>query len=333
MLTQVPVVDIARFLAGAPEAKRAVAGQIGRACTEIGFFTIVGHGVPADLVSRMIEVTKAFFDLPLEEKLRVRQPAPEQSRGYLGVGAENLSYSRGDRSTADLKELFAIGPVDVPDTAYFHGPAAYPAFAPNVWPQRPPEFREVWTAYYRALEKITVRVMGMLAMALDLPEGYFAPFIDKHVTPIRANHYPEQTTPPHPGQFRAGAHTDYGALTILLPENVPGGLQVQNHLGEFTDVEAPPGSFVCNLGDLMQRWTNDRWLSTVHRVVNPPLDRSAGNRRVSIAYFHQPNHDAVIECLPTCTGAGNPPRYPPVSSSEHRLKKYLAGQRTDPATR
>jgi isopenicillin N synthase-like dioxygenase len=332
MLTEVPVVDIAPFLAGAPAAKRAVAREIGRACTEIGFFTIVGHGVSAQLVSRMLAVTRAFFDLPLDEKLRVRQPAPEQSRGYLGVGGENLSYSRGDQGTADLKELFAIGPVDVPDAPYFRGPAGYPAFAPNLWPARPADFREVWTAYYRALERVTVRVMGMLAMALDLPEAYFVPFIDKHVTPIRANHYPEQATPPRPGQLRAGAHTDYGALTILLPENVPGGLQVQNRLGEFTDVEAPAGSFVCNLGDLMQRWTNDRWHSTVHRVVNPPLDRAAGNRRLSVAYFHQPNYDAVIECLPTCTGPGNPPRYPPVSSSAHRLEKYLAGQTVAPST-
>jgi isopenicillin N synthase-like dioxygenase len=325
MLTEVPVIDIAPFLARGPADKRAVAEQIDRACTDIGFFTIVGHGVPADLVSRTIELTKAFFDLPLDEKRRVRQPRPEQSRGYLGIGDENLSYSRGDRSTADLKEVFAIGPVDVPDTEYFRAPAAYPSFAPNLWPERPAEFRAVWTAYYRAVETVTLRIMGILAMALDLPEDHFRPSIDKHVTPLRANHYPEQKTPPRPGQLRAGAHTDYGALTVLLPENVPGGLQVLNRLGEWSGVETPPGAFVCNLGDLMQRWTNDRWLSTMHRVVNPDRDRAAGNRRVSLAFFHQPNYDAVIECLPTCTGPGNPPKDPPVSSSEHRTRKYLAG--------
>ncbi len=333
MLTDVPIIDIAPFRTGGPAEKRAVAHEVDRACTDIGFFTIVGHGVPGELIARMLAATKAFFDLPLEEKLRVRQPAPDQSRGYQAVGAENLAYSRGDRSTADLKELFAIGPVDVPQTEYFTRPQAYPGFAPNLWPERPRQFREVWTAYYRALEHVTVRVMEILALALDLPETYFAPFIDKHVTPMRANHYPEQRTPARPGQLRAGLHTDYGALTILLPENVPGGLQVQNRRGEFADVEALPGSFVCNLGDLMQRWTNDRWRSTMHRVVNPPLDRAAGNRRVSIAFFHQPNYDAVIECLPTCTGPGNPPRYPPITSSEHRLAKYLAGQTVEPTAR
>jgi isopenicillin N synthase-like dioxygenase len=309
-----------------------VAQTIAQACRDIGFFTIVGHGVPADLVSQTIEVTKAFFDLPLEEKLRVRQPSPEQSRGYLGIGSENLSYSRGDQSTADLKETFAIGRVDLPDTEYFRGPAAYPSHAPNLWPERPAEFRPVWTAYYRALETVTLSVMRMLATALDLPEDHFGPSIDKYVAPLRGNHYPAQKTPPLPGQLRAGAHTDYGTLTVLLPENVP-GLQVLNPLDEWVDVEAPPGAFVCNLGDLMQRWTNDRWRSTMHRVVNPPWEPSGTNRRVSFAYFHQPNYDTVIECLPTCQGPDNPPKYPPILSSEHRLKKYLAGLATAPAKR
>jgi isopenicillin N synthase-like dioxygenase len=194
-----------------------------------------------------------------------------------------------------------------------------------VWPERPAEFRPVWTAYYRALEDVSLRVMRMLAMALDLPEDHFRPFTDKHVSPLRANHYPEQTTPPLPGQLRAGAHTDYGDLTVLLPENVPGGLQVLNPFGEWVDVEAPPGAFVCNLGDLMQRWTNDRWRSTMHRVVNPPREHATGNRRVSFAFFHQPNYDAVIECLSTCSGPDYPPRYPPIVASAHRLQKYLAG--------
>jgi isopenicillin N synthase-like dioxygenase len=329
LLTQVPVVDIAPFVTGTRARQHAVAREIAQACTDIGFFTIVGHGVSTDLVSATVETTKAFFDRPLAEKLRVRQPQPDQSRGYLGLGDENLSYSRGDQSTADLKEVFAIGRVDVPDTEYFRGPSAYPSFAPNLWPERPAEFREVWTAYYLAVENVTLGVMRMLALALELPEDHFWPSIDKHVSPLRANHYPEQTTPPRPGQLRAGAHTDYGVLTVLLPENVPGGLQVRNRLDEWVDVEAPPGAFVCNLGDLMQRWTNDRWLSTMHRVVNPARNRSAGNRRVSLAFFHQPNYDAVIECLPTCTGPGHPSKYPPVSSSEHRLRKYLAGLRSE----
>ena len=131
-------------------------------------------------------------------------------------------------------------------------------------------------------------------------------------------------TPPAPGQIRAGAHTDYGAVTILLPDNVP-GLQVLGRGGAWLDVSAPPSTFVCNIGDLMQHWTNDRWISTMHRVVNPPREAAAGNRRLSIPFFHQPNYDALIECLPTCCGPDNPARYEAVTSGQHRLTKFLRG--------
>jgi len=327
VLTTVPVIDIAPFAPGAhgPAAARdAVARAVDEACRDIGFFTIAGHGVPPALVDRMLETSRAFFDRPLEEKQRVARPRPEQSRGYIALGAENLSYSRGDASTTDLKEFFAIGPVDVPDDEYHRRPEAYPSFAPNLWPERPADLRAVWTEYYRTMEALAGRLMAIFARALDLPEDYFRRFIERHISGIRANHYPEQVEPPAPGQIRAGAHTDYGAVTILLPENVP-GLQVLNRAGVWTDVVAPPGTFVCNIGDLMQHWTNDRWISTMHRVVNPPREAAAGNRRLSIPFFFQPNYDAVIECLPTCCGPDHPPRYEPVTSGRHRLTKFLRG--------
>jgi isopenicillin N synthase-like dioxygenase len=321
----VPVIDIAPSGPRAhPATRGAVVRAIDAACTDIGFFTIAGHGVPAELVDRMLETSRAFFDLPAAEKQRVARPRPEQSRGYIALGAENLSYSRGDVSTTDLKEFFAIGPVDVPDEAYYQRPEAYPSFAPNLWPERPAELRGVWIEYYRTMEKLAARLMRLFALALGLPEEFFRDKTDRHISGIRANHYPEQLEPPAPGQIRAGAHTDYGAVTILLPENVP-GLQVLNRAGTWVDVAAPPGAFVCNIGDLMQHWTNDRWISTTHRVVNPPREAAAGNRRLSIPFFHQPNYDALIECLPTCCGPDNPPRYEPVTSGQHRLTKFLRG--------
>ena len=325
MLTTVPVIDVAPFLEGSPAGKREVAEGMARACTDLGFFTIVGHGVPGDLADRMARVCREFFDLPLEEKVASRRPRPEQSRGYIGVGDENLSYSRGDRSTADLKEFFAIGPIDVPDDEYHRRPDAYPSFAPNVWPPRPAALRPVWTAYYRAMERLGWDVMRIFAVALDLPEDFFRPYVDRHISGLRVLNYPDQPEPPEPGQLRAGAHTDYGAVTIVKPENAPGGLQVLNRRQEWVDVETVPGSFVCNLGDLMQRWTNDRWISTMHRVVNPPRDRALGSRRQSIVFFYQPNYDAVIECLPSCCDVANPPRYGPVTSGQHRLGKFLKG--------
>lgn len=324
MLTTVPVIDVAPFREGTPADRAAVAAAVDAACTGIGFFTIAGHGVDADLTDRMLAVSRAFFDLPAVEKHRVRQPRPEQSRGYVALGDENLSYSRGDATTIDLKEFFAIGPVDVPDEEYYRRPEAYPSFAPNVWPERPPELRAVWTEYYRAMEGLAACLMRIFAKALTLPDDFFRDKTDRHISGIRANHYPEQVEAPRPGEIRAGAHTDYGAVTILLPENVP-GLQVLDRDGRWIDVTPPPGTFVCNIGDLMQHWTNDRWISTMHRVVNPPREAARGNRRLSVPFFHQPNYDALIECLPTCCGPGNPARYEPVTSGRHRLTKFLRG--------
>jgi isopenicillin N synthase-like dioxygenase len=330
MPAAVPVIDLAPFATGSPAARRAVAAEVGRACADIGFFTVVGHGVPAALVERMARVSRAFFDLPLEDKLRVKRPRPEQSRGYIGIGDENLAYSRGDTGATDLKEFFAIGPVDVPDEPYYRRPEAYPSFAPNVWPERPHGFREAWTAYYRAMEGLAGITMRLLARALDLPEDFFRDKTDRHISGIRVINYPDQPTEPLPGQLRAGPHTDYGAVTILCSDDAPGGLQVLDRSGDWRDVEPPGDGFVLNIGDLMQRWTNDRWLSTMHRVVNPPREAARGSRRQSIVFFHQPNYDAVVECLPSCCGPGDPPRYEPVTSGQHRLAKFLRGVSAPP---
>jgi isopenicillin N synthase-like dioxygenase len=147
-----------------------------------------------------------------------------------------------------------------------------------------------------------------------LPEDYFEPAIDRHITNLCLNYYPPRRTPPLPGQLRRGAHTDYGSLTILHQDDAPGGLQVRVS-DDWADVPHIPGSYVINIGDLMARWTNDRWVSTVHRVINPAA-ADAGRERLSIPFFHQPNHDALIECLPSCATEARPPRYAPVTSGE-----------------
>lgn len=320
--TTVPLIDLGPLLAGGRAERVSVARAIGRACEDIGFFTIIGHGVDPLLVERMDRVSRAFFDLPLADKQRVARPKPEQSRGYIGVGEENLAYGVGT-ATTDLKEFFAIGPVDVPDAPYYTAAAAYPSFAPNVWPEQPAELRDVYTAYYQAMERLATAIMRAFALALDLRERFFADKIDRHISGIRVINYPDQPVAPPAGQLRAGAHSDYGALTILKSENVPGGLQVLNRAGDWVEVEPPSGAFVVNIGDLMMHWTNDRWTSTLHRVVNPPRDVALGSRRQSIVFFFQPNYDALIECLPSCTGPDHPPRYEPVTSGEHRLRKFL----------
>jgi isopenicillin N synthase-like dioxygenase len=159
--------------------------------------------------------------------------------------------------------------------------------------------------------------MRIFAAGLGMDQHYFDGKIDRHITNFSVLHYPEQAKEPLPGQLRAGAHTDYGSLTILKPDNAPGGLQVLNKDGQWIDVPTLPGTFVVNLGDLMAEWTNNRWVSTLHRVVNPPRDKALGSRRLSMAFFHQPNYDAAIECLPTCCDAARPPLYGRTTSGEH----------------
>jgi len=331
MDTAVPLIDVAPFLYGSARDQRAIAARIGCACADIGFFAIAGHGVPAELVASMARVSRAFFDLPLDEKRRVARPRPEQSRGYVGVGDENLAYSRGDAGATDLKEFFAIGPIDVPDEPYYRRPEAYPSFAPNVWPERPAGLRDTWTRYYREMERLAMAIMRMFALALELPEEFFRDKTDRHISGLRVLDYAAQPSEPAAGQLRAGPHTDYGAVTILTADSAAGGLQVEDRRGQWIDVAAPPDAFVLNIGDLMQRWTNDQWRSTLHRVANPPRAAALDTRRQSIVFFHQPNYDAVVECLPSCCGPADPPRYPPVTSGEHRLGKFLKGVGTAPA--
>jgi len=321
-IRSVPIIDVAPFLSGGGDGKRRVAAEVGRACEEIGFLIIMGHGVPRDLVGEMYDVSKRFFALPLEEKMRAR--SRDRSRGYGPVGDEALSYGLGNAAPADVKESLYEGPMDVPDTPYFRGPEGAPHFVPNVWPERPPGLPAVWRAYYRQMERLAADIMRVFAVSLGLPDGFFADKIDKHVSRVRAIHYPDQREAPLPGQLRAGEHTDYGTMTILKIEDAPGGLQVRTRQGQWLDVPAVPDTFVVNIGDLMMRWTNDTWISTLHRVVNPPRDRTLGTGRISLVFFHQPNYDALIECLPSCQGRGNPARYPPVTSGEHRNRKFAA---------
>jgi len=136
MLDDVPVIDFGAFLDGGLPARRLIARKVGQACEDIGFFILVGHGVAADLVQQTYDTAHDFFDLPYDEKMRIRRPAPEQNRGYNGFGQEALSYSIGQATPPDLKEFLSIGPVDVPDEPYYRAPAAYPHFAPNLWPER-----------------------------------------------------------------------------------------------------------------------------------------------------------------------------------------------------
>jgi isopenicillin N synthase-like dioxygenase len=323
-LQAVPVIDIAPFYDGGREGRNRVGRLIDEACTDIGFLQITGHRVPQDLVSATYDVSKAFFDLPTDAKMQVRRPSPDQVRGYSPLCDEGLSYSLDEVTPGDLKESLTVGPVDVPaGDPYFHGKQAGPHFAPNLWPAQPGSLQRVWEEYFRAMEVLSADLMAMFAIGLGLPDDFFVPLIDRHISMFRVLNYPDQPEPPEKNQLRAGAHSDYGSLTIVRQEAAPGGLQVRNKAGNWVDVEPLDGAFVVNIGDLMMEWTNDKWISTVHRVVNPGRDVALGSRRQSLVFFHQPNYDAMVEVLPSCQDAANPPKYQPISSGQHLYNKFV----------
>jgi isopenicillin N synthase-like dioxygenase len=322
----VPVLDISPYRTGNPEARRALATEVDRICREIGFMVISEHGVDPNLIEEVDSLSRAFFDLPVEEKMKIVRPAPDVTRGYMPMKAEVLVRSRGGEAPGDLNESLMIGPVDVTDDAYYTSPAAGRHFAPNLWPERPAALRAAYERYYRVVDALAIDLMRLFALALGLSEHWFDESVDRSISRLRVRNYPAPDAPPELGQLRASAHSDYGSLTILKTEDRPGGLQVLGKDGAWLDVPHVPGSFVVNIGDMLARWTNDRWVSTLHRVANPSADRAAESRRQSIVFFQNPNYDAVVACLPGCADEANPPKYPPTTSGGHLREKFLSTQ-------
>jgi len=329
MSTQsVPVIDIAPFLAG---DRDVVVQQVREACEGIGFFTIVGHGVEPEIIAELRGNARGFFARPPAEKKTAVHPTPGVPRGYRAIGDEGLAYGSGEETPPDLKEVFHMGPPDFPADAYHTDPAASAHFIENVYPDAPASFRAAATAYYHRLEKLGENIEEMFARALDLPPDFFRKYTDRQISALRIIRYPPTEATPLPGQLRAGTHTDYGTFTILLSENRPGGLHVRTRAGDWIDVATPEDSFVINIGDLMMRWTNDRFVSNPHRVATPPDDAGEAADRLSVVFFHHPNYDAEIACIPTCTDADNPPKYPPVFSGPYRVEKYTSTRLKAPA--
>jgi isopenicillin N synthase-like dioxygenase len=316
-----PVIDIAalRQPSVSAAARIEIVRQVARACEETGFFAVTGHGVPGAVIADLVAQSYAFFDRPLAEKLAVRRPRPEQNRGYIAPGEEILARLRGEETPPDLKELYTIGPFDTPQTPYFTGSAAYPSFAPNLWPARPARLRPALEAYWHELDRVARMLCGICAEALDLSPAFFDDKIDRHISQLRIMHYPAPQTPPLPGQLRAGAHSDLGMMTLLYSDNDIGGLEVMNRAGCWVPVPVIEGAFTVNLGDLMMRWTNDRWRSTLHRVVNPPQAAKEISRRLSIGMFFIPNYDAVVAPV---AGLGEAPKYPAITVADYRTSRF-----------
>lgn len=324
----IPVIDISPFYTpGDESSKMALAKEIDETYRRVGFLVIKGHQVKKQLIDDMRRISMAFFEEPVEFKKQYKMPS-DRYRGYTPMGSESLSYSMDEATPADLKESYSSGPADFADDEYHSWEKAGAFFAPNFWPEKPQGMQTIWEAYYQANTELSADLMRLFALALGLDEEFFQDKIDEHITNFSAIYYPSQDSAPMKNQLRAGAHTDYGSLTLVHQEDAPGGLQVQTG-GEWIDVPYIPDTYVVNIGDLMAEWTNDRWVSTLHRVVNPPEEKRNVSGRLSLCFFHQPNYDAKIEVLETCCGPDNPAKYANTTSGEHVTMKVTKHRTPD----
>jgi isopenicillin N synthase-like dioxygenase len=303
------IIDLIDLKSRDPAALRRVASELGRACREAGFFYIRNHGVPADLISAMFARASEFFALPVIDKDEFAITRSKHNRGYVGIAGESLNLKQ-----ADLKEAFNIGlDLAASDAEVIAG---MPFRGVNLWPSLP-GFRDTAIAYFNAVWQVGLDLHLAIAADLGLPVTFFANKFDRPMATLRLLHYPPRVADEDelPG---AGEHTDYGSLTILLTDGV-GGLQVRRRDGAWVEAPPIPGTFVCNIGDCLMRWSNDTYVSTPHRVTSP-----RGRDRYSIAFFLDPNPEALIECLPGCSTSDQPPKYRPILAADYLTERLVA---------
>ncbi|EIE25730.1 oxygenase-like protein [Coccomyxa subellipsoidea C-169] len=288
-----------------------LAAQLRKACIDTGFFYVFNHGVAQDLIEQIFEENRKFFALP--EAARREILVDKNNRGWTPLSEETLD--RANQTEGDTKEGLYFGREVPADSTE----AAQPFTGPNQWPSPEllPEYRRVTNTYFSAVTDLGMRMLRLLALALGLAPDYFLPMFGRPMLFLRPLHYIPRRSQPDQGIFAAGAHSDYGMLTLLATDDAP-GLQIWlPSAGRFVDVPPKPGAFIVNLGDMLERWTNGLFKSTLHRVVT-----DGSRHRYSIPFFFEPNFDTRVECLPCCCGPDNPPRYPPTTSGQHLLDKY-----------
>ncbi|MEI4473989.1 isopenicillin N synthase family dioxygenase [Frigidibacter sp. MR17.24] len=305
--TAIPVIDIAPFIAGGPGADEVVA-RVEAACRSTGFLLVTGHGVPVAVTRALYDGARAFFDEPQAWKA-----AQGRGTGVMGgvafspIADEALAATLGLKTPGDFKESLNFGP----------------RLPGDAWPDRPAGLQQAFADYFAAMEVLAGHMRRIFCQAIGLAPDHFEKDFEGHLSALRVINYPEQHVAPEPGQLRAGQHTDYGFMTILRSEASPGGLQVQTREGEWLDAPSVEGAYVINIGDAFMRWTNDEWVSTPHRVANPPSGYAGQARRQSIPFFLNPGAGTVIDCLPAYAGQGA--KYPPITYGDYiRLKTSQA---------
>ncbi len=301
-MPEIPIIDVRPLHNGATDLA-AVSRAVGHACRETGFFYVVGHGIAPELVRRVFALSQQFFGMPLAQKERAAFSGPSGNRGWIRLGNETLDPGK----PFDMKEAFNIGlelPPDDPDIV-----AGKPFRGRNVWPELA-DFRATMLAYFDACWGLGRTLHHAFAIDLDLPPDYFATTFDRPMATLRLLHYPPAPPRIQDGQLGAGVHTDYGNVTLLATDDV-GGLMVRHRSGEWIKAPVIADALVCNIGDCLMRWTNDVYVSTPHKVENPP-----GRDRYSVAFFLDPNPDVEVACLPTCVAPGSAPKYEPITAGD-----------------
>jgi isopenicillin N synthase-like dioxygenase len=311
---EIPVIDFSPFLTNDVEGKQRVAQEIYHACHQVGFLYLTHHGISQGAIAYVFDQSRQFFALPDEEKQAIAWSNKTSNRGYVGVERERLDETK----PGDLKEAFNVGK----EVSAGEVGTENLVLVPNQWPAGREEFRQTVIEFFDICAEAANRVFQAFAIALQMPENFIA---DKHQAQnytLRLLHYPPLANLPKAGQIRAGAHSDYGTLTLLFQDDV-GGLEVQTTTGKWISAPSIPDAILINTGDLTQRWSNDVFRSTKHRVALPQGE-NVGRDRYSIAFFCQPDAEAEIVCLPSCQSPDNPPRYPPVTSGEYLLSRLQA---------
>jgi isopenicillin N synthase-like dioxygenase len=317
-MSAIPVIDISTLVDGSLAHAQAVAKALGQACRDVGFFYISGHGVPPALMKRVFDTSAAFFTGPASIREAVSFSGPGDNRGYIRLGGETLDPGK----PPDVKEAFNIGLELPPDDPQMLARA--PFRAANLWPEMP-DFRDTMLDYFDRVWRLGRDLHRGFAIDLGLAPDYFETRLDRPNATLRLLHYPQSAVPLSEGQLGAGVHTDYGNVTLLATDAV-GGLMVQDRSGRWLDAPVIPDTFVCNIGDCLMRWSNDVYVSTPHKVVNP------GKDRYSVAFFLDPNPDAVVACLPTCVSTDRPAKYAPITGAEFlrsRLEPTYAAKKAN----
>ena len=309
--TSLPIIDICGYHTASDAQLHEFADAIGAACQDNGFFYLTGHGISEDLQDKLFEQAKWLFALPEDEKRALDKTHSPANRGYEPMKNQTLESG----APPDLKEGFYIGHEHGDDHPMVK--AGQFNFGQNQWPKNAETLQHIALQYLDETAELCEFLMSLLALSLDLPSHYFSDFCKDPLVTLRFLHYPQQPANPLPNEKGCGAHTDFGGLTLLLQDD-KGGLQVWGHdTQQWLDATPMPGSYVVNLGDMISRWTNDQYRSTLHRVIN-----TSGAERYAIPLFFSGHPTHEVSCIPTCLAANQSPAYPTTTVEAHMREMY-----------